>query len=229
MSESESSVIKTEDLWKIYHMGPRIEVPVVRGVNLTLAQNEFVSIVGFSGAGKSTLLHLLGCLDTPTRGEIYFYGRKISRLSESERTYLRCQEIGFVFQTFNLLPTLTALSNIEIAMRLANVKRAKRKTRSRSLLKIVGLEQRAKHYPNELSGGERQRVAIARALANRPKLVLADEPTGNLDSTMGAEIVDLLKQINETGTAILMVTHNQEMAKRTTKTYYMKDGSLSAK
>ncbi|MHA2363947.1 MAG: ABC transporter ATP-binding protein [Candidatus Hodarchaeales archaeon] len=228
MSDTEQPIIQTKDLWKIYLLGGKIEIPALQGVNLTIDSKDFCSILGVSGSGKSTLMHLIGFLDTPTRGELYFLGRELSGLTDAKRTAIRCREIGFVFQTFNLLPTLTALGNVEIVMRFAKVKKFLRKKRSHELLEIVGLKHRINHYPNELSGGERQRVAIARALANNPKLILADEPTGNLDSETGAEIMDFFTLINESGTTIFIVTHNHEIAKRTHTTYYMKDGTLSS-
>jgi putative ABC transport system ATP-binding protein len=220
-----SNIIETHDLWKIYSMDG-VQVEALRGVNLTVEEGEFISIVGPSGSGKSSLLHIIGCMDTPTRGEVFFKGKSVGQMSDRERTRIRCHEVGFVFQTFNLLPTLTAFGNVELAMRLAGRPRAERRERARELLEKVGLGERMGHLPRQLSGGERQRVAIARALANDPALILADEPTGNLDSVTGEAIVTLLHRLNEEGQTIVMVTHNLEITKYSNRVLTLKDGRI---
>lgn len=222
-----TAIVETHELWKIYRMD-EIGVEALRGVNLTVERGEFVAIVGPSGSGKSTLLHLIGAMDTPTRGEVYLNGRSLAKMSDAERTRLRCREVGFVFQTFNLLPTLNALENVEIVLRLAGVPRSRRRVRATELLEWVGLEERMKHLPRQLSGGERQRVAIARALANQPTLLLADEPTGNLDTATGDSIIALLRQFNNRGQTIVLVTHNPEIAKQASRLLRMQDGQIQA-
>ena len=220
-----TSIVETYDLWKVYPMnGAGVEA--LCGVELKVEAGEFVALVGPSGSGKSTLLHLLGAMDTPTRGEVRLNGRSLAQMSDAERTRLRCREIGFVFQTFNLLPTLNALENVEIALRLAGVPGQKRRARAAQLLESMGLDGRIRHLPRQLSGGERQRVAIARAFANQPALLLADEPTGNLDSATGQSIVTLLRQLNGQGQTIVLVTHNAEVAKQAGRMLQMKDGQL---
>ena len=218
-------IFETHDLWKIYPMG-EVEVEALRGVNLTVEEGEFIAIIGPSGSGKSSLLHIIGCMDTPTRGEVFFEDKDVRRMNDGERTRVRCHAIGFIFQTFNLLPTLDAAGNVEIAMRLAGRHKAERKARTRELLEKVGLGKRMGHLPRQLSGGERQRVAIARALANSPKLILADEPTGNLDSVTGKGIVRMLRELNEEGQTIVMVTHNPEASAQAKRVIRMKDGQL---
>ena len=218
-------IFETHDLWKIYPMG-EVEVEALRGVNLTVEEGEFIAIIGPSGSGKSSLLHIIGCMDTPTRGEVFFEDKDVRRMNDGERTRVRCHAIGFIFQTFNLLPTLDVAGNVEIAMRLAGMHKAERKARTRELLEKVGLGERMGHLPRQLSGGERQRVAIARALANSPKLILADEPTGNLDSVTGKGIVRMLRELNEEGQTIVMVTHNPEASAQAKRVIRMKDGQL---
>lgn len=220
-----TAIVETHELWKIYRMD-EIGVEALRDVNLAVESGEFVAIVGPSGSGKSTLLHLIGAMDTPTRGEVYLNGRSLAKMSDAERTRLRCREVGFVFQTFNLLPTLNALENVEIVLRLAGVPRSRRRVRATELLEWVGLEERMKHLPRQLSGGERQRVAIARALANQPTLLLADEPTGNLDTATGDSIIALLRQFNNQGQTIVLVTHNPEIAKQASRLLRMQDGQI---
>ena len=220
-----TTIVETHDLWKIYPMDGT-SVKALRGVNLTVEAGEFVALVGPSGSGKSTLLHLIGAMDTPTRGEVSLNGCNLSQANDAERTRLRCHEIGFVFQTFNLLPTLSALENVEIALRLASVPGQERRTRATELLERVGLGGRMGHLPRQLSGGERQRVAIARALANRPALLLADEPTGNLDSATGQAIVDLFRQFNAEGQTIVLVTHDPEVATQAGRVIRIRDGKL---
>lgn len=218
-------IVETRDLWKIYSMD-KVSVEALRGVSLTVASGEFVALVGPSGSGKSTLLHLIGAMDTPTRGEVYLNGQDIARMGDAERTRLRCREVGFVFQTFNLLPTLSALENVEIALRLAGVRGPQRRSRATELLERVGLGERMRHLPRQLSGGERQRVAIARALANQPALLLADEPTGNLDTATGETITALLRRFNGQGQTIVLVTHNPEIANQAGRVLRMRDGQI---
>ena len=218
-------IFETHDLWKIYPMG-EVKVEALRGVNLTVEEGEFIAIIGPSGSGKSSLLHIIGCMDTPTRGEVFFEDKDVRRMNDGERTRVRCHAIGFIFQTFNLLPTLDVAGNVEIAMRLAGMHKAERKARTRDLLEKVGLGKRMGHLPRQLSGGERQRVAIARALANSPKLILADEPTGTLDSVTGKGIVRMLRELNEEGQTIVMVTHNPEASAQAKRVIRMKDGQL---
>jgi len=219
------NIIETHDLWKVYRMDG-VAVEALRGVNLTVEAGAFIALVGPSGSGKSTLLHLLGAMDTPTRGEVRLNGRSLTGMSDAERTRLCCHEVGFVFQTFNLLPTLSALENVEIALRLAGVSRRERHTRAAELLERVGLGGRMGHLPRQLSGGERQRVAVARALANQPALLLADEPTGNLDSATGQAIVGLFRQLNAEGQTIVLVTHNPEVAAQAGRVLRMRDGRI---
>jgi putative ABC transport system ATP-binding protein len=220
------TIVEARELRRTYRLD-KVEVEALRGVNLAVAEGEFVAIVGASGSGKSTLLHILGLMDTPTSGEALFRGRGVTRMSDGERTKLRLRDIGFVFQTFNLLPTLTAFGNVEIALRLAGVSRSVRKEKAKELLEKVGIGHRLNHLPRELSGGERQRVAIARALANSPKLVLADEPTGNLDSAAGMAIAGLFHLLNKEKQTIVLVTHNQEMTQQATRTLTMRDGQIT--
>lgn len=220
-----SKIIETEDLWKVYPLGKR-KVEALRGVDLNVESGELVAVVGPSGSGKSTLLHLIGALDTPTRGEVYVDGMSLSQMSDGERTHLRCRQIGFVFQMFNLMPTLTALENVEIALRLAGVGRSVRRARATEVLARVGLTDQMNHRPAQLSGGERQRVAIARALANRPRLLLADEPTGNLDSATGEAIADLFRQFNAEGQTVVMVTHDAELAQYAGRRIMLRDGQI---
>jgi len=220
-----SNVIETDDLWKVYRTDG-VTVEALRGVNLAVEAGEFVALVGPSGSGKSTLLHLLGAMDTPTRGAVHLNGHDLAQMSSAGCTRLRCRELGFVFQTFNLLPTLNALENVAIALRLAGVGRQERRRRATELLEQVSLGERLGHLPRQLSGGERQRVAIARALANRPILLLADEPTGNLDSATGESIVALLRALNGQGQTIVLVTHNAEIVAQAGRVLRMKDGQV---
>jgi len=221
-------ILELIDVWKIYKLDS-IEVPAIRGINLTIREKEFISIMGPSGSGKSTLLHLMGCLDFPTKGKVLLKGKDITKLSEDELAKIRGKTIGFIFQAFNLLPEFTALENVMFPMTFQGIDEKKRKERALKLLASVGLLDRANHKPNQMSGGERQRVAIARALANNPELILADEPTGNLDSQTGKQIMDILVQLhkNENKT-IIVVTHDPEIAKYTKeeKIYFLKDGKF---
>ncbi|MGH9535237.1 MAG: ABC transporter ATP-binding protein [Terriglobales bacterium] len=219
-------VIRTQNLWKIYQMGSE-QVPALRGVNLQIYRNEYVAIMGPSGSGKSTLMNLIGCLDTPTRGEYWLSGHLASALDDDELARIRNQEIGFVFQTFNLLPRTSALHNVELPLIYAGVPPAERAERALQTLRQVDLEARIHHKPNELSGGQRQRVAIARALVNRPSILLADEPTGNLDSTTSNEIMVLLQVLWEQGNTIVLVTHEHEIAEHAHRVIHIRDGQVA--
>ncbi len=216
-------ILETRNVKKSYRMG-HVTVQALKGVDVTLRGGEFVSIIGPSGSGKSTLLNLLGCLDRPTEGAILLDGTDVSKMNERQLTDVRCRKIGFVFQKFYLLPFLTARENVELQARLAGIKDSRSK--AEDALRQVGLEGRGKHLPAELSGGEQQRVAIARALVKFPKILLADEPTGNLDTATGNEVVETLKKLNGQGLTILMVTHNPELAARTDRTIRVKDGLI---
>ncbi len=217
------NVLETIGVKKSYKMG-KITVHALRGIDLCVRSGEFVSIVGPSGSGKSTLMNLLGCLDVPTEGKVLLDGIDVSGMKESKLTEMRCKKIGYVFQKFYLLPFLTALENVELQARLAGISDVHK--RSLEALKLVGLEERAKHLPMEMSGGEQQRVAIARALVKSPKLLLADEPTGNLDTVTGDEVMATLKSLNSQGITIIMVTHNSELAARTNRIIRVKDGLI---
>ncbi len=220
------ALIETRGLTKIYKMG-RTEVRAVDNVDLSVEKGEFISIMGRSGSGKTTLLNLIGCLDRPTVGTIFIEGVEVTRLPPSKLPRIRREKIGFVFQEFNLIPTLTALENVELPLRYAGVPGKERARRAREVLERVGLGERLHHRPGELSGGECQRVAIARAIVNRPAIILADEPTGELDTQTAAEIVGLLKELNrETGLTIIVVTHDQEVARQTHRTLYLRDGRI---
>jgi putative ABC transport system ATP-binding protein len=213
---------------RVSRVFPMAAAPVaaLRDVSLDIAAGEYSAVVGPSGCGKSTLLHILGCVDVPTGGEVLFHGRDVGSLSDAERSRLRLREIGFVFQRFFLLPMLSAWENVELPQAEAGVSRADRRQRTTELLEYVGLASRARHRPSELSGGEMQRVAIARALANRPRLLLADEPTGELDQATGEQIVTLLDRLHETGTAVVVVTHDMAVAARAHRLLTMRDGQI---
>jgi len=217
-------VIEVEDLSKVYHLG-ETEVHALRGVNLTVTEGEMMSIMGPSGSGKSTLMAILGCLDTPTSGLYRLAGTDVSRLSDRQLATIRSRQIGFVFQTFNLLPRATALENVELPLLYAGA--SKRRQRARAALEAVGLGDRARHRPVELSGGEQQRVAIARALVNEPAIILADEPTGNLDSKTGDEVLDILTTLHqERGLTLVIVTHEPRVTARTERTVHLLDGRV---
>jgi len=219
-------IIKLDDVWKIYRMG-KVEVPAVRGLNLDIYPKEFVAIMGSSGSGKSTTMNMVGCLDVPTRGKIYLEGRDISKLHESDLAQIRGKKIGFVFQQFNLMPSLTALENVMLPMIFQNIGPYQREKRAITLLDKVGLKKRMRHKPTELSGGEQQRVAIARSMANDPDVLLADEPTGNLDTEIGHEIVDMLQDLHrEEGKTIIMVTHDEDIAEHAERIINLKDGQI---
>jgi ABC-type lipoprotein export system ATPase subunit len=217
-------IIHTEDLTRTYKLGSSF-VNALHGINLDVESGEFVALMGASGSGKSTLLHLLGCLDTPTRGRYLLEERDVSSLSKDERARVRNTRIGFIFQTFNLLPRLNALDNVMLPL-LYNRGCRDARPRASALLERVGLTQRARHQPNELSGGERQRTAIARALVTAPALLLADEPTGNLDSQTGTGIMSLLVELNREGHTILIVTHDTRAAGYARRTLHMQDGAI---
>ncbi len=220
-------IIQLEDVWKIYWMGD-VEVPALRGLNLVIYPREFVAIMGPSGSGKSTLMNMIGCLDVPTRGEVYLEGRDISKLHESDLAQIRGKIIGFVFQTFNLMPGLSALENVMLPMTFQGVDRGIREKRATEILNTVGLRDRVHHKPTELSGGQQQRVAIARSLANDPDLILADEPTGNLDSKSGTEIMDMLTTLHgEENKTIVMVTHDTELSKYADRIINIRDGKTT--
>ncbi len=207
------TVLSIEEVSKSYHLG-KLDVPVLHDINLLINEGEFAAIMGPSGSGKSTLMNLIGCLDRPTAGKIIIGERDTSLLSDIELARIRGKKIGFVFQTFNLISRLTALKNVEMPMVYQDVPRAQRTKRASELLEMLGLGDRADHRPSELSGGQRQRVAIARALANEPEILLADEPTGNLDSKTGREIMQIFNQLHGEGRTILMVTHDQGLARK---------------
>ena len=220
-----SKVIELDNIWKIYEMG-EVDVVALRGVSLQIMQGDFLAITGASGSGKSTMMNLVGCLDMPSRGEIYLDGKDIAKMSESELAQIRGQKIGFIFQQFNLIPTLTALENVMLPLEFQEIKA---KPRSLELLELVGLGDRVYHLPSQLSGGQQQRVAIARALANDPDVVLADEPTGNLDSKSGIEIISLLEKLWKKGKTIIIVTHDLELAKHAKRRIQLKDGEIVKK
>jgi putative ABC transport system ATP-binding protein len=218
-------MIKLEHVTKLYQMGSS-QVHALRGLDLKIKEGEFVALMGPSGSGKSTLLHLIGCLDLPTEGRVYLRDQETSRLNDNHLAALRGQMVGFVFQSFNLIPTLSALENVELPMIFQGVPRSQRRKRAAYLLDKVGLGERKRHRPPQLSGGELQRVAIARALANNPKIILADEPTGNLDSESGRKILELLKELNREGVTVVLVTHDPEAAAYADRVIKIRDGLI---
>jgi putative ABC transport system ATP-binding protein len=219
------SLIETRDLWKTYTMGEE-EIHALRGVSISIERGEYVAIMGPSGSGKSTLMNLIGCLDTPSKGTYLLNGKEVSTMNDNELARIRNVEIGFVFQTFNLLARATALHNVELPLVYAGVKAKERLERARTALEKVELGQRMNHKPNELSGGQRQRVAIARALVNNPSILLADEPTGNLDSKTGSEIMALFARLHQAGNTIVLVTHEADVAAFARRTISIRDGKV---
>lgn len=217
--------LQLKNVHKDYQMGDSI-IHAVEDVNLEVKQGDFIAIVGPSGSGKSTMMNLVGALDLATEGDIFLDDLNIEHLEESALAQIRGKKIGFIFQTFNLIPTQTALENVMLPMMFQGVSKEKRLERAQELLKKVGLEDRMEHLPNELSGGEQQRVAIARALANDPEIILADEPTGNLDTKTGEEVMKMFEQLNKKGKTVIVVTHDLELAKRTKKIIKLKDGRV---
>ena len=218
-------VIRTYDLWKTYVMGDQ-EIHAVSGVDIEIKRGEYVAIMGPSGSGKSTLMNLIGCLDTPTRGQYYINGNLVSDMTDDELARIRNKEIGFVFQTFNLLARASSLHNVELPLIYNGTPATERLERARESLADVGLESRMMHKPNELSGGQRQRVAIARALVNRPSIILADEPTGNLDSKTGLEIMALFDTLHANGNTIVLVTHEPDIAEYANRVVHIRDGQI---
>jgi putative ABC transport system ATP-binding protein len=219
------ALIDTRDLWKTYVMGSE-EIHALRGVSIEIERGEYVAIMGPSGSGKSTLMNLIGCLDTPSRGTYLLNGKEVSQMNDNELARIRNEEIGFVFQTFNLLPRATALHNVELPLVYAGVPSKERQERAKGALDKVELTQRMTHRPNELSGGQRQRVAIARALVNNPSILLADEPTGNLDSKTGQEIMALFARLHQAGNTIVLVTHEADVAAFAHRIIHIRDGKV---
>ena len=221
------ALIETVDLWKTYIMGAE-QIHALRGVSLQIERGEYVAIMGPSGSGKSTLMNLIGCLDTPSRGSYLLNGKQVSQMNDNELARIRNEEIGFVFQTFNLLPRASALKNVELPLVYAGVPPKERERQARAALDKVELGSRIGHKPNELSGGQRQRVAIARALVNNPSILLADEPTGNLDSKTGLEIMSVFEQLHKAGNTIVLVTHEADVAAYAHRAIHLRDGQIEA-
>ena len=222
-----TDIIKTDDLWKTYDMGSN-EVHALQGVSFSIRRNEYVAIMGPSGSGKSTLMNLIGCLDTPTKGEYWLNGKLVSEMDDDELARIRNKEIGFVFQTFNLLARATALHNVELPLIYSGMPSKERTERAKQALTMVELADRMSHKPNELSGGQRQRVAIARALVNHPSIILADEPTGNLDSQTGIEIMKLFDKLHGEGNTIILVTHERDIAGYAHRVISIRDGKIAS-
>ncbi len=222
------SLLKLVDVSKTY-LPDSHPVEALKKTNLDIKKGDYIAIMGPSGSGKSTLMHLIGLLDVPTTGKVIFEGKNVSGLSETDLAKIRNQKIGFVFQTFNLIPRVSVLNNVELPLFYSGVAKIERKKRANEVLTKVGLSERLSHYPNQLSGGEQQRVAIARALVNNPTIILADEPTGNLDSKTGSEIVKLFRQLNKEGNTFVMVTHDQEIARNCRRIVKIKDGEITNK
>ncbi len=226
MAESEV-LIRTDDLWKTYEMGST-EVHALQGVTFEIHRNEYVAIMGPSGSGKSTLMNLIGCLDTPSKGQYWLNGKLVSEMNDDELAHIRNKEIGFVFQTFNLLARATSLHNVELPLVYSGVPAKERTERAKKAMGMVELTERMHHRPNELSGGQRQRVAIARALVNNPAIILADEPTGNLDSATGQEILKLFDKLHAEGNTIILVTHDRDTASYAHRIISIKDGRIAS-
>jgi len=227
MPQEKDALILTYDLWKTYEMGTN-EVHALQGVSFAIQRNEYVAIMGPSGSGKSTLMNLIGCLDTPTKGEYWLNGRLVSEMDDDELAHIRNKEIGFVFQTFNLLARATALHNVELPLIYSGISAKERSERAKKSLQMVELSDRMHHKPNELSGGQRQRVAIARALVNHPSIILADEPTGNLDSQTGVEIMKLFDRLHAEGNTIILVTHERDIAEFAHRVISIRDGKIAS-
>jgi len=227
MPEEKDILIRTEDLWKTYEMGSA-EVHALQGVTFDIRRNEYVAIMGPSGSGKSTLMNLIGCLDTPSKGRYWLNGKLVSEMDDDELAHIRNKEIGFVFQTFNLLARATALHNVELPLIYSGMASRDRAERAKKSLALVELSDRMHHKPNELSGGQRQRVAIARALVNSPSIILADEPTGNLDSATGEEIMKLFDRLHGEGNTIILVTHERDIAAYAHRTISIRDGKIAS-
>ena len=225
VSHNAMALIETVDLWKTYVMGSE-EIHALRGVSIHIERGEYVAIMGPSGSGKSTLMNLIGCLDTPSKGSYLLNGKQVSQMNDNELARIRNEEIGFVFQTFNLLPRATALRNVELPLVYAGVQAKDREARAKMALEKVELTPRMNHRPNELSGGQRQRVAIARALVNNPSILLADEPTGNLDSKTGLEIMGLFERLHKAGNTIVLVTHEADVAAYAYRAIHIRDGQV---
>jgi putative ABC transport system ATP-binding protein len=220
-------MIRMEGITKYYKVGTEV-VKALRGIDLSIARNEYIALMGPSGSGKSTLMNILGCLDTPTKGRYFLNGKDVSKLVDNELAEIRNREIGFVFQTFNLLPRSTALDNVALPLIYAGIGKDARTARALEVLDQVGLSDRTHHKPNELSGGQRQRVAVGRALVNRPSIILADEPTGNLDSKTSIEIMGLFQDIHQAGNTIILVTHEEEIAKHAHRIVRLRDGLIES-
>jgi putative ABC transport system ATP-binding protein len=225
--QDNEALIRTENLWKTYVMGGT-EVHALHGVTFEIQRNDYVAIMGPSGSGKSTLMNLIGCLDTPTRGQYWLNGQLVSKLGDDQLAHIRNKEIGFVFQTFNLLARATALHNVELPLIYSGVSARERTDRAQKALAMVELSDRMDHKPNELSGGQRQRVAIARALVNQPSLILADEPTGNLDSATGDEILRLFGRLHSEGNTVVLVTHDRDVASYAHRIISIRDGKIAS-
>ncbi len=219
-------LLSLEKVKKTYDMGKAGKLTVLKDINLTIKEGDFVSIVGPSGSGKSTMMNLIGALDLPTEGTIKLKGKKLMELSESELAEFRGKTIGFIFQTFNLIPTLSALENVMLPQEVINISSTEAEKRSKELLEILGLGERIYHTPSELSGGQQQRVAIARSMSNDPDIILADEPTGNLDSKTGRFVMDFLTELNKKGKTIILITHDTNLMKYSKRTIYLKDGKI---
>lgn len=223
--QEKMEIIKTENLIKTYNMG-KVEVNALQGVEISIKQGEFVAIIGPSGSGKSTLMHILGCLDSPSKGSYILDGINVEKLSKSKLAKIRNQKIGFVFQTFNLLPHVNIQKNVELPLLYGGINGSQRVNRAVEVLNSVGLGDRLKHKPSELSGGQRQRVAIARAIVNNPSIILADEPTGNLDSTSGSDIMSIFSELHKKGNTVIVVTHDKSIAQKADRVITIVDGKI---